>query len=148
MAFGERIGIVAVVRGHAAQRPLDHATGEGFVAAHDGLYADALAKGHSVVLLITETLGGAHPGLARLLRTLHKRATRPGFHDRTAYGLSRSATRSFHAHHLRLLSLTIANAVAQSVDDHADALNSQLIDGDFDTDSGQCPSAGNRAAGG
>ena len=68
----------------------------------------------------------------------------PASMDRTAYGLSRSATRSFHTHHLRLLSLTIASALAQSFDDHADALNSQLIDGDLDL--GQ-PTNG-RAAGG
>ena len=135
-------------RGHAAQDPLKHTTGEGFVAAHDGLYADALSKGHSVVLLITETLGGAHPGVVRLRRPLHSRVGRPGFHDCTAYGLSRSATRSFHTHHLRLLSLTIASALAQSFDDHADALNSQLIDGDLGLDHGPGPPTDDRAAGG
>ena len=134
-------------RGHAAQRPLEHTTGEGFVAAHDGLYADALSKGHIVVLLITETLGGAHSGVVRLFRQLHRRVSRPGFHDRTTYGLSRSATHSFHTHHLRLLSLTIASALAQSFDDHADALNSQLIDGDLSLDLDLGPPTNGRAAG-
>ena len=64
--------------------------------------------------------GGGDGSSSRL--TCSKRAT----------SCPRAPPRSFHTHHLRLLSLTIASALAQSFDDHADALNSQLIDGDLD----------------
>ena len=48
-------------RGEEGQRPFDRTSGEGFVAAHDGDYADALRKRRSVVLFNTETSGAVGP---------------------------------------------------------------------------------------
>ena len=41
------------------------------------------------------------------LRRLHETASPDSHRDGTVYGLARSATTSFHAHHLRLISLAI-----------------------------------------
>ena len=94
-------------RGRPTQPPLDHTTGDGYVAAHPGHYADGLAKGHQVVPLISETLGGITPSAVRALRRLHTAASPETHRDGTVYGLARSATHSFFAHHLRLISLAI-----------------------------------------
>ena len=79
----------------------------------------------------TEALGGVHANVVSLFRRLHARASGGRHHDRTRYGLSRTATRSFHTHHLRLLSLSIATSVAESVDAHASLLHSRLLDDRF-----------------
>ena len=42
-------------RGTADQAPFEHATGVGYVAGHAGHYADALAKGRQVVLIVIVT---------------------------------------------------------------------------------------------
>ena len=94
-------------RGQPDQPPLDHTTGYGHVAAHTGHYADALAKGNQVVPVITETLGGIASSAVLALRRLHTTASPETHRDGTVYGLARSATRSFHTHHLRLISLAI-----------------------------------------
>ena len=63
-------------------------------------YADALAKGHDVSLLVVEPLSGAmSPALARLLHDLDALTKLPGGIDSTIYGTSRRATRSFKTHH-------------------------------------------------
>ena len=49
------------------QKPLDRTSGEGFVAAHDGDYADALRKRYSVVLFNAESTGAVGPRAIRLL---------------------------------------------------------------------------------
>ena len=46
-------------QGVDGQRPFDRTSGEGFVAAHDGDYADALRKRYSVVLFNVESTGRA-----------------------------------------------------------------------------------------
>jgi hypothetical protein len=94
-------------RGRPSQPPLNHTTGEGYVAAHAGHYADGLAKGNQVVPLICETLGGINATAVSALRHLHTTASPDSHRDGTKYGLARSATKSFHAHHLRLISLAI-----------------------------------------
>ena len=94
-------------RGQPDQPPLDHTTGYGHVAAHTGHYADALAKGNQVVPIISETLGGIASSAVLALRRLHTIASPDTHRDGTVYGLARSATRSFHTHHLRLISLAI-----------------------------------------
>ena len=48
--------------------PFDHATGKGRVAAHKGHYADGLAKGKTVVLLLTETTGAVEGTAVGALR--------------------------------------------------------------------------------
>ena len=72
-----------------------------------GHYANALAKGNQVVPIITETLGGIASSAVLALRRLHTTASPETHRDGTVYGLARSATRSFHTHHLRLISLAI-----------------------------------------
>ena len=61
----------------------------------------ALGKGTNVVLVLVETTGAVHPNVAGMLRAWHNEANEPGRADRTKYGTSRSATRSFFSHHLR-----------------------------------------------
>ena len=55
--------------------------------------------------LISETLGGISKPAVDLLYRLHTTVSPTAAQDSTVYGTSRSATHSFHAHHLRLLSL-------------------------------------------
>ena len=81
--------------------PLNHSTGYGYVAAHTGHYA----KGNDVIPLISETLGGINRTAANALHRLHALTAPTAARDGTLYGISRSATTSFHAHHLRLISL-------------------------------------------
>ena len=95
---------------------------------HAGYYSDAHAKGHSVVLLLTEALGGLHGTAVQQLRALHRRATRPRADDRTTYGSSRTATASFHTHWLRVISLSIASSLALAITERAESLGVQLID--------------------
>ena len=85
--------------------PRDHSKGYGYVAAHTGHYADAIAKGNDVVPLISETLGGINRTAVNTLHRLHALTSPTAARDGTQYGTSRSATTSFHAHHLRLISL-------------------------------------------
>ena len=85
--------------------PLNHSTGYGYVAAHTGHYADGIAKGNDVIPLISETLGGINRTAANALHRLHALTAPTAARDGTLYGISRSATTSFHAHHLRLISL-------------------------------------------
>ena len=115
-------------RGFATDPPFNHSTGAGYVRAHAGYYSDAHAKGHSVVLLLTEALGGLHGTAVRQLRALHRRATRPRADDRTTYGSSRTATASFHTHWLRVISLSIASSLALAITERAESLGVQLID--------------------
>ena len=99
-------------RGEEGQRPFDRTSGEGFVAAHDGDYADALRKRRSVVLFNTETSGAVGPRGVRLLGQLAKDVQRKGAVDGTFYGTSRASTRSFFPHHLGSLALSIVRADA------------------------------------
>ena len=79
---------------------LDRLTGIGWVSEKRGDYADAIAKGHDVSLLVVEPLSGAmSPALARLLHDLDALTKLPGGIDSTIYGTSRRATRSFKTHH-------------------------------------------------
>ena len=95
-------------RGLPSQPPLDHTTGYGYVAQHTGHYSDGLAKGNQVVPFISETFGGINASALRLLTRLHAAASPENARDGTYYiyyGTARCATSSFHAHHLRLISL-------------------------------------------
>jgi hypothetical protein len=68
----------------AGGETFQRATGEGYVAAHDGLYADALAKGLPVLLCVMETSGAVGTTLAGVVRLLARTATATahGRHDR------------------------------------------------------------------
>ena len=103
-AFGNTLEhLITENLGHAARgsgRPLNRLTGEGRVEEKHGAYADALAKGHAVFLLVVEACSGAmSPGLTHLLHDLHQLTKLPGGIDSTIYGASRRATRSFRVHH-------------------------------------------------
>ena len=63
-------------------------------------------------------------------RALGEKTKVKGARDGTVYGLSATAPRSFYSHHLRMISLAIATAVAQSIADWGDAAASSLVDHD------------------
>ena len=87
-------------RGAEGQRPFDRPSGEGFVAACDGDYADALRKKRSVVLFLTESSGAVESRGVRLFARLGKDVRRKGAVDGTVYGSAATSTRSFFVHHL------------------------------------------------
>ena len=68
------IRTVMGVLGREGDRPWDPAAGAGKVAAHSGDYADALAKGNTVALIIHNLFGGFAPGAVAYLRRLAARA--------------------------------------------------------------------------
>ena len=82
------------------ERPLDRLTGDGFVKACDGDYADALSKGYRVTLLLAESTGALAPAFIAALRSLAKLTKRRNARDTTRYGIARFATKSFFAHHV------------------------------------------------
>ena len=100
-------------RGHPSDPPHDHSTGDGHVRPRPGLYASAAANGHTTTELIHESLGGMAPSAVLQMRALHKLANTDGHRDGTKYGLARTATRSFHTHHLRIISCSIVAAHAE-----------------------------------
>jgi hypothetical protein len=116
-------------RGTADQAPFDHATGVGHVAGHAGHYADALAKGRQVVLIVTETTGAVHPDAVGMLYAWHAETRAEGCIDRTVYGTSRTATTSFFTHHLRLISLAAVIGAALPVAIWAKSRKSHLLSG-------------------
>ena len=70
-------------QGVDGQPPFDRTTGEGFVAAHDGDYADALRKRYGVVLFNAESTGAVGPHAIRLHGQLAKDTKRKGATDGT-----------------------------------------------------------------
>ena len=109
-------------QGVDGQPPFDRTSGEGFVAAHDGDYADAQRKRYSVVLFNVESTGAIGPRAIRLLAQLAKDVKRKGATDGTVYGIARTSTRSFFVHHLSAVAagvmhtdaLTLENAAASN----------------------------------
>ena len=91
-------------RGVPAAGALNHATGAGFVARHDGDYRDAILNGKANVhLLVHEaTIGGMSRPAAGLLRYLGRRAAESG-RDGTDYSRSYTA-RSFVPHFAQRIS--------------------------------------------
>ena len=85
-------------RGVDGERAFDRTTGEGFVAACDGDYADALRKKRSVVLFLTESSGAVESRGVRLFARLSKDVRRKGAVDGTVYGTAATSTRSFFVH--------------------------------------------------
>ena len=103
-------------RGVDGARPFDRTTGEGFVAACDGDYADALRKKRSVVLFNTESSGAVGPRGVRLLAQLGKDVRRKGAVDGTVYGTAATSTRSFFVHHLSAVAAGVKHADALTLD--------------------------------
>ena len=100
------LGLAA--RGDPTGRQLDRLTGEGFVAAHTGHYADALEKGNRVKLLLVETTGAFSLGLDLMLRSLGAGVKASDVQDTTAYGSSKTSPRTFYAHHAAAISAAAA----------------------------------------
>jgi len=76
-------------------RAFDRTTGEGFVAACQGQYADALAKGHDVSLHHAESTGALGPVLMATLRILARQSRLQGATDLTHYGEGRASSKAF-----------------------------------------------------
>ena len=76
IAFGNTLEALCVkvlgqeARGSSTDRQLDRHTGAGRVDAKAGDYADALAKGHKVHLIASESTGALSRPLVLLLRAL------------------------------------------------------------------------------
>ena len=85
------------------------------MAACAGDYADALGKGHGVLLLVTESTGALSPTLVWLLRQLARSATLPEGCDTTVYGSSRGSPRAFFPHHAAAISAAITSADAHAI---------------------------------
>ena len=104
--------------------PLDRCTGQGWVRetpAPD--YADALAKGFGVTLLVAETTGAVSPIFEAMLRRLGRLSTAPGTTDYTSYGASPSSPGTFYRHHLAAHSAAIVHADATTILDKVAALS-------------------------
>ena len=97
----------------------DRATGTGYVAAHRGLYGDALRKGSPVHLCVVETAGAIGATLERIVRLLGQQARAAGATDNTRYGTSRLSTQSFVAHHLGQISTAVQVADAETIANRA-----------------------------
>ena len=102
-------------RGDPSQPAYNRLTGEGYVAAKDGAYADAIAKGHSTLLLVTESTGAMSDDLVHLLRSLAYHKKVDGHRDTTIYGLGRMSVQSFFQHHMSAISSAIVLADAQTL---------------------------------
>ena len=107
----------------------DRATGTGYVAAHDGAYADALGKGLRVHLCVTETSGAINVVLSSLLHLLARTAAAQGATDNTRYGTGRAATRSYYAHHLAEISTAVQVADAVVIGNAAAHMGFKLSHG-------------------
>ena len=110
---GQVLGLAA--RGEADERPLDRRTGVGRIDAKPGDYADAIRKGTTVHLLVTESSGALSRCTMRMLRALAKRAGMPEGHDSTVYGAGRASPKSFLRHHLSAISSAIVCADALAI---------------------------------
>ena len=113
----ENLGVAQ--RGTADDGAFQRTTGDGYVAAHDGMYADALAKGLPVLLGVMETSGAVGTVLAGVIRLLARTAATKGATDSTSYGRGRASTRSFYAHHIAEMSTAVQVADAIVLDNAA-----------------------------
>ena len=102
-------------RGVPDDGPFDHTTGQGWVAAQAGDYADALQKRDTVVPWIMENTGGISPVPCSVARRLGRRASAKGAIDRTKYGHSRVSTKSFYTHHTQRISTAVVRYDAQNI---------------------------------
>ena len=102
-------------RGEPGDPPLNRLTGHGRVLACDGDYADAISKGHGVLLLMTESTGALAKPVVMLLRSLARLATLPSGNDTTVYGSSRASPKAFFPHHVASISAAIAHAESETI---------------------------------
>ena len=109
-----------------AHSPYDRSTGSGYVARHDGQYSDALAKGHGVTLLHTETTGAISAAFMATLRILGRLSRRAGSIDLTQYGEGRASPKFFLTHHAASISTAIQAADANTVLNDAAAAATQI----------------------
>ena len=105
------------LQGLAVTEPTGHRFGD---------YADALAKGHTVILLVTESTGAFSADLDRVLRQLARTARASGSIDHTPYGTSRASTRSHYTFHSAAISAAIVTADALTIQNSAAALGFEL----------------------
>ena len=105
----------------------DRTTGQGYVAACDGDYADALRKRFSVVLFACEANGALSRPAVRYLKNLSRLAQQKFRTDGTVYGSSRLSTRSFFVHHLAAISSAITTADTLTIENAAAALTFQSV---------------------
>ena len=92
-------------RGGADEQALDRRTGIGRVGDKDGDYADALAKGHGVHLLVLEESGAMNGALVRLSKGIGL----PDVHDTTVYDTARASPTSFYTHHQAAISAAVGS---------------------------------------
>ena len=113
----ERVRILGCKkRGLPTDKPMDHATGRGWVAPRKGHYYDALVvKRSRVIAAVIEATGGQSRPLSKQVRQLAKRTKGKGAVDRTNYGLTRRSTRSFEMHHKQRISLAAVMADAKAI---------------------------------
>ena len=130
----ERVRILGCKkRGLPTDKPMDHATGRGWVAPRKGHYYDALVvKRSRVIAAVIEATGGQSRPLSKQTRQLAKRTKGKGAVDRTNYGLTRRSTRSFEMHHKQRISLAAVMADAKAIRrrllalKHSSSLSSRL----------------------
>ena len=99
---------------------------QGYVAARDGDYCDALAKKHPTLLLLVETTGAMCASLVRLIRGIGTQARERGAIDHTAYGPERCSTKDFVTHHTSAISAAIQLADVLTLRNAAAALQFSL----------------------
>ena len=101
--------------GDPGDRAFDRTTGKGFVAAYQGDYSDALAKGHGVSLHHAESTGALGVVFMATLRILARQSRLKGATDYTRYGAGRASSKAFLTHHVANISTAIQVADANSV---------------------------------
>ena len=115
-------------RGSPGDQPLNHATGDGWVAEKHGYYRDALyKKNNQVVLLLIETFGRFGIGLQRQLlfwRRIVKDLKRG--RDSTKTSDINSHLYNYLAHHTRAISSAVVLGNAVAIDDEIAALQKTL----------------------
>ena len=118
--------------GHAARGEpngpaYDRRSGRGYVrATAHADYADALAKGHRVVLLVCESTGALSRAFDGLLRRLGRLAVSTTADDYTLYGASRSSPASFYSHHYAAVSCAAVFSDVTSLHERAASLSREL----------------------
>ena len=107
-------------RGLPSERVHDHTSGIGYVAPHDGHYSDGLAKGNTILLLISEVFGGVNGTSLRFLTRLahrFKSCKDVKYYDRGGREVS------FFLHYARAISTAAAIGHARVLVKHAAGLN-------------------------
>ena len=107
-------------RGLPSDRAFDHTTNIGYVPPHDGHYSDGLAKGNTILLLISEIFGAVNGVSLRFLTRLAHRfkgCKDIKYHDRGGREVS------FFLHYARAISTAAAIGHARVLVKHAAGLN-------------------------